>query len=158
MKELPFAFEHGGTLLHGVFDLFHRAADHALVVDYKTNRLDGLDPRAVVETEYRLQVLIYALAALKAGASEVRVVYVFLERPDDAVELTFGTGDLSALGEELSSVIARVDAGGFHPTPSDFACNGCPVLGRVCAGMYRDTDSYPEGERDWLAAESGTDL
>ena len=158
VKELPFAFEHGGTLLHGVFDLFHRAADHALVVDYKTNRLDGLDPRAVVETEYRLQVLIYALAALKAGASEVRVVYVFLERPDDAVELTFGTGDLSALGEELSSVIARVDAGGFHPTPSDFACNGCPVLGRVCAGMYRDTDSYPEGERDWLAAESGTGL
>jgi len=35
---------------------------------------------------------------------------------------------------ELSAAIARIQAGEFPPTPSDFACAGCPALDLVCAG------------------------
>ena len=83
--ELAFAFEHDGVLLHGRFDLFRLADGRALVVDYKTNRLEDLTPEEALEDDYSLQRLVYALAAFRAGAEEVEVVYVFLERPEDVV-------------------------------------------------------------------------
>jgi hypothetical protein len=38
------------------------------------------------------------------------------------------------LEEELSAAIARIREGDFRPTPSPYACSGCPALDRVCAG------------------------
>ena len=61
----------------------------ALVLDYKTNSLGDREPADVIEHEYRLQRLVYALACLRAGATEVEVVYQFLERPEDVVSATF---------------------------------------------------------------------
>ena len=106
----------------------------ALVVDYKTNRLEEHAPAEVVEAEYRLQRLVYALAAFRAGAEEVEVTYVFLERPDEPVAATFARTELPALEAELTAAIDRIQAGDFRPTPSEFACPGCPALDVVCAG------------------------
>ena len=87
--ERPFAFEHDGVLLHGRLDVLWRENGKALVVDYKSNALEGADPHEIVEAEYRLQRLVYALACLRDGAQEVEVVYQFLERPEDVVSATF---------------------------------------------------------------------
>jgi hypothetical protein len=38
------------------------------------------------------------------------------------------------LEAELSEAIAQIQAGDFRPTPSEFACAGCPALNLVCAG------------------------
>jgi hypothetical protein len=132
--ELSFAFEHDGVLLQGRLDVFRLVDGRALVVDYKTNRLEQHSPAEVVEAEYRLQRLVYALAAFRAGAEEVEVAYVFLERPDEPVAAEFTRADVGVLEEELSVAIARIHAGDFHPTPSEFACPGCPALDVVCAG------------------------
>ena len=132
--ERPFAFEHDGVLLHGRLDVLWRAEGHALVVDYKSNALDGADPVAVVEAEYRLQRLVYALACLRDGADEVEVVYQFLERPDELVSATFAASDVEALESELSAAIARIRSGDFRPTPSEFTCADCPALDLICAG------------------------
>jgi ATP-dependent exoDNAse (exonuclease V) beta subunit len=132
--ELAFAFEHDGVLLHGRFDLYRREGGSALVVDYKTNELGERDPAEVVEAEYTLQRLVYALACFRGGADEVEVVYAFLERPDVPVSTVFDQGDVASLEAELSAAIARIDAGEFVPTPSEFACSDCPALDVVCAG------------------------
>ena len=132
--ELPFAFEHDGVLLHGRFDMFERTGARALVVDYKTNVLGDRDPAEVVEDEYRLQRLVYALACFRSGADEVEVVYSFLEQPDAPVTTLFGRDDVAELECELSAAITRIDAGEFVPTPSEFACMDCPALNVVCAG------------------------
>jgi ATP-dependent helicase/nuclease subunit A len=132
--ERPFAFEHDGVLLHGRLDVLWRQAGKALVVDYKSNVLDGAEPAEIVDAEYRLQRLVYALACLRDGAEEVEVAYQFLERPDDVVSASFTARDVSALEAELSEAIARIRAGEFRPTPSDFACSDCPALDLVCAG------------------------
>jgi ATP-dependent exoDNAse (exonuclease V) beta subunit len=134
LAELGFAFEHDGVLLHGRFDLYRRDGDRALVVDYKTNMIGERDPVEVVESEYTLQRLVYALACFRGGAREVEVVYAFLERPDAPVSTVFGADDAAGLEQELSEAIARIDAGEFVPTPSDFACSDCPALDVVCAG------------------------
>jgi hypothetical protein len=132
--ELPFAFEHDGVLLHGRFDLFRLTEGRALVVDYKTNRLEDLSPEEALEDDYSLQRLVYALAAFRAGAEEVEIAYVFLERPEDAVRRTFARDEVDGLEKELSAAIATIHEGDFRPTPSEFACSGCPALDVVCAG------------------------
>ena len=133
-KERPFTFEHDGVLLHGYLDVFHLADDRALVVDYKTNTIGEVSPAEIVEEDYRLQRLVYALACFRAGADEVEVDYLFLERPDAVVSTTFTRDQLPELEEELSAAIARIQAGEFRPTPSEYACGGCPALDLVCAG------------------------
>jgi ATP-dependent helicase/nuclease subunit A len=131
--ERPFAFEHDGVLLHGRLDVIHQAGEQALVVDYKTNVLETT-PEEIVEGEYRLQRLVYALACFRAGAGEVEVVYHFLERPDAVVSTSYVRSDLPQLEAELSAAIAEIQAGNFVPTPSEFVCAGCPALDVVCAG------------------------
>ena len=132
--ERSFAFEHDGVLLHGRLDVFHEADGKALVVDYKTNVLEDASPDEVVEREYRLQRLVYALAALRAGADEVEVAYQFLERPDELVTASYKADEAPALEEELSRAIAAIQSGDFRPTPSEYACSTCPALNLVCAG------------------------
>ncbi len=132
--EVPFAFEHDGVLLHGRLDVLDVDGPRALVVDYKTNVLGELDPADVVEEEYTLQRLVYALVCFRAGAEEVEVVYTFLERPDEPVSTTFVRGDVPSLEAALTEAIDRINAGDFQPSPSEFACSGCPALDVVCAG------------------------
>jgi ATP-dependent helicase/nuclease subunit A len=152
--ERPFAFEHDGVLFHGFLDLLHIAGGRALVVDYKTNVLGDPSPAEVVEDEYSVQRLVYALACLRAGADEVEIVYLFLERPDEPVAATFVRGDVAALEGELSAAVARVRSGVFEPRPSEFACSGCPALDVVCAGP-RLPDRGPRPTAELAAAAPG---
>jgi hypothetical protein len=133
-KERHFTFEHDGVLVHGFLDVLQLADGKALVVDYKTNLIGDSSPAEIVEEDYRLQRLVYALACFRAGTEEVEVVYTFLERPNEPVEARFRLADLPTMEAELSAAIARLQAGEFRPTPSEFACAGCPALDLVCAG------------------------
>jgi hypothetical protein len=133
-KEPHFTFEHDGVLLHGFLDTYHRGGDQALVVDYKSNLLEGQEPAEIVARSYELQRLVYALACFHAGAEEVEVAYLFLERPEEPVTSTFTRAQVPELEVELSAAIARLRAGEFRPTPSEYACAGCPALDVVCAG------------------------
>jgi hypothetical protein len=141
--ERPFAFEHDGVLLHGRLDVLWHAGPRALVLDYKTNSLAEGTPEEIVEADYRLQRLVYALACFRAGAEEVEVVYHFLERPDAVVTTAFERIEVPALESELSAAIAQIDAGEFVPTPSEFTCSGCPALDLVCAGPRLGDGAWP---------------
>ena len=102
-------------------------------------------PEDIVEHEYRVQRLVYALACFRAGAEEVEVVYHFLERPDAGVATSYERRDVPVLEAELSAAIARIRAGEFTPTPGEQVCAGCPALDVVCAGprLPRLTPSAP---------------
>lgn len=132
--ERPFAFVHDGVVVNGRLDVLWRDGPDALVLDYKTNALEERDPAGIVEDEYRVQRLVYALACLRAGAERVEVVYHFLEQPEAVVSSVFTTAELPELETELSDLIARMRSGEVRPTPSPFACSGCPALDVVCAG------------------------
>ena len=55
-------------------------------------------------------------------------------RSDAVVQTVFTLYQVGELEAELSEAIARLQAGEFRPTPSEFACAGCPALDVVCAG------------------------
>ena len=132
--ERPFAFELDGVLVNGRLDVLWLDGEDALVLDYKTNTLNGRDPAEIVEDEYATQQIVYAVACLRAGAVRVEVVYHFLEDADAVVSTTYTSADAERLEAALSGSIARIREGAFTPTPSAFACSGCPALDVVCAG------------------------
>ena len=75
--------------MNGVVDVHAEEPGGLLVVDYKSNRLEGRTPAEITEAAYTTQRLVYALAGLRSGAARVEVSYVFLERPDDPVSAVF---------------------------------------------------------------------
>jgi ATP-dependent helicase/nuclease subunit A len=121
----------------------------ALVVDYKSDHLDGdEDLGAIVERDYGTQRLIYALAALHAGAASVEVVHWFLERPDEPVGAVVLAAQREQLEEALRERLARALERGYavSESPDRMRCAGCPARGTLCSWSEAATRAAP-GER-----------
>jgi ATP-dependent helicase/nuclease subunit A len=137
--EVPLLLGVAETVLRGSIDLLvEREGAAPLVVDYKTDRLDGSDP-AEHAARYEVQRSIYALAVAEAlGAEEVEVAYVFLERPDDPAVTTIGPAEMAAARQELEATISQISRGEFPVAPQEARdwslCRGCPALRGLCAG------------------------
>jgi ATP-dependent exoDNAse (exonuclease V) beta subunit len=132
--EVPFAFEVGGVLFRGRFDIFGREADGtALVVDFKTNRLAEREAQDVMDRSYAVQVTTYALAALRTGAPAVEVAYAFLDRADAVATRRFAADAADGLETELREAIEAIRAGRFPARPGPH-CRECPALDLLCAG------------------------
>jgi ATP-dependent exoDNAse (exonuclease V) beta subunit len=134
-REEGFAFLLGDALITGVLDVVAIEPRGTLVVDYKSDRLEGADPAAVAAREYRIQRLIYALAALRAEAVTVEVVHLFLECPEQPVSASYGRGDIEALELELLALAAGALGGEYSVAdePCLSVCNGCPAEGGLCS-------------------------
>jgi ATP-dependent helicase/nuclease subunit A len=137
--EVPLLLDVSGAVLRGSIDLLaEREAEPPLVVDYKTDRLDGASPRQRA-TRYDTQRDIYALAVAEArDVAEVEVAYVFLERPEEPVLSMLGSSEMEAGRRRLTETIVRISGGEFPPAPAEqrnwTLCTGCPALGRLCSG------------------------
>jgi ATP-dependent exoDNAse (exonuclease V) beta subunit len=139
-REAPFAFalEPGaaGPLVVGVLDVLATEADGtALIVDYKTDRLEGARPADVVDAGYGTQRAVYALAALRAGAPRAEVAYCFLEAPEEPVRTTFGPEDAPALADRVAELARGVLAEEYPVTerPHRDLCGDCPGRRALCS-------------------------
>jgi RecB family exonuclease len=135
-REERFAFQiAGGVLVAGALDVLAREPGRMLVVDYKTDRLEGAAPAAVVDARYDTQRLIYALAVLRAGAQAVEVEHLFLERPDEPVRALFTRAEMGRLEDELSRRAGGILNRRFTvtDTPHRAVCDGCPAEGGLCS-------------------------
>jgi ATP-dependent exoDNAse (exonuclease V) beta subunit len=124
------------VMITGALDVLAREPGGSmLVVDYKSDRLEGRDPAIVVASQYRVQRLIYALAALRAGADAVEVAHVFLEDAQRPVSAHFAAADAAELELELARFSGGVRRRDFRVTdvPHRAICNGCPAEGGLCS-------------------------
>jgi ATP-dependent helicase/nuclease subunit A len=110
--ELSLLLPVAGSMLRGSIDLLVETdSGPPLLIDYKTDRLDGADPVEKVG-RYEIQRDIYALAVAEAlGHAEVEVAYVFLEQPLQPVLARLGASELEASRARLLEAIeqARTD-------------------------------------------------
>jgi ATP-dependent exoDNAse (exonuclease V) beta subunit len=135
-REERFRFFLDEVVIAGVFDVIAREpGGRTLIVDYKTDRLDGADPQALADTAYGTQRLVYALAALKAGAEHVEVVHTFLELPGRPAVAHFTGEQLPALEAALAKLAGGVLRREFIVTeaPHRGVCDGCPAEGGLCS-------------------------
>lgn len=136
-REERFAFPlAGGVLMTGAFDVLARESPgRMLVVDYKSDRLQGASPATALSGSYAIQRLVYALAAIHAGAAEVEVAHVFLEAPEDPVAARFKAAEADSLERELTELTSGVSERRFAVTgiPQRSICNGCPAEAGLCS-------------------------
>ena len=101
-----------------------------LVIDYKSDRVGAEeDLAALVEREYGVQRLIYALAVLRDGAPAVEIVHWFLERPHEWLGARYAEADQSAR--------ARGFAVSEHPHRG--LCETCPGRASLCSWGEAET-------------------
>jgi ATP-dependent exoDNAse (exonuclease V) beta subunit len=141
--ELPFSFTleppgAGGrtVLVNGVVDVHAvENRDGLLVVDYKSDPLEGREPAELTAEAYSTQRLVYALAGLRGGARCVEVVHCFLERPDRLAAASFEAADAGRLEGELLELARGVVDGRFTPTaePHRELCATCPGRAALCS-------------------------
>jgi ATP-dependent helicase/nuclease subunit A len=110
--EVPLLVEVAGTVLRGSIDLLvEEDGTPPLIVDYKTDRVDGREP-AELAARYEIQQAIYALAVAEArGAEEIELAYVFLERPEQPIVARWGPEEIEAGRSRIEAEIARVRKG-----------------------------------------------
>jgi ATP-dependent exoDNAse (exonuclease V) beta subunit len=139
--EVPILLNVAGSILRGSIDLLVEDGDAPLVIDYKTDRLDGTAPGEHVGG-YEIQRSIYALAVADArSANQVEVAYMFLERPEEPVVELFDREQMEARRQGLGEIVEAIAAGEFRPAPAERRdwglCRGCPALGALCSGPER---------------------
>jgi ATP-dependent exoDNAse (exonuclease V) beta subunit len=151
-REAPFSFAlepgGGGPLVTGFVDVLARTPDGgALIVDYKTDRLEGSPPVELVERDYATQRSVYALAALSDGAPTAEVAYCFLETPGEPVSQTFTQRDAPALAERILHLAKGVLQAEYPvtDTPHRDLCGDCPGRPALCSYDESMTlRDYPE--------------
>jgi ATP-dependent helicase/nuclease subunit A len=146
-REHPFAFSltDEEPLVTGVIDLLAGEPDGSfLVLDYKSDRVSPeLDLGALVEREYSIQRLLYALAVLREGAPSVEIVHWFLQRPHEWVGARYTAGDRATLEEMLAQRLARArsQASTFSVSahPHRGLCLTCPGRASLCSWGEQET-------------------
>ncbi len=149
-REHPFAFaldlprakpteprREDAVLLTGVLDLLAREPDGgALVVDYKSDRVGpDADLGEVVEREYLIQRLLYALAVLADGAPRVEIVHWFLHRPSEPIGAVFVQHDRPRLEDAVAALVKGARAGSYTVSedPHRGLCLTCPGRSGLCS-------------------------
>jgi ATP-dependent helicase/nuclease subunit A len=130
--EEPFLLPMEGAVIRGSIDLLATYPDgRRLVLDYKTDRLDG-DPADLIG-RYSVQRYIYALAV--SDGAPVRTAYVFLERPREPVEMTYEQDELDRARAHVIELLDGIAAGEFEVThqPHAALCADCPARERLCS-------------------------
>ncbi len=110
-----------------------------LVVDYKTDRIpEDATPAEYIARGYETQRLVYALAALRAGAPRVDVAYCLLERPDEPVTTSYAAGDAPELANALQQLARGVIEHEFaRPPPRTASCAATARAARRSAATRR---------------------
>ncbi len=152
-REHPFAFALGDDeepLINGFFDVIARERDGTtLVVDYKSDRAGDAALEALTERDYGTQRLIYALAALRAGAGSVEVVHLYLERPSEPASAGYRAQDELRLTQAVRELSGSIAGGRFEVAaePHRELCAGCPARRGLCSWDDEMTMRPGEGLR-----------
>jgi ATP-dependent helicase/nuclease subunit A len=157
-REAWFAFalepDGSGPLVRGIVDVYAREGDGThLIVDYKTDHVpEGSTPREYIARNYETQRLVYALAALRAGAPAVEVAYCLLESPDEPITTLYTAQDAPDLADALAKLAHGLLTHHYEVTqaPHRELCGACPGRHALCSHPQSLTLRPPPAP--WLGA------
>lgn len=115
--ELSLLIDVDGVMIRGFADLLVRDMDPPLILDYKTNQLEGTSIDEVMK-KYELQRDLYALAVRQALEVEsVETAFVFLRDPEHPVRDIFDESRLAEAGQRISGLVGDIVAGRYLGGP-----------------------------------------
>jgi len=134
-----------GVMVRGFADLLVRRPDGPLVLDYKTNRLEGTSVDELMEEKYDLQGDLYALAVSRAfGGDSVETAFVFLRDPANPVRRRYDAEELRRAEARIGGMVGDIAAGrylggpGAHHPPCG-RCWACRLLRRRIEAAQKGT-------------------
>lgn len=111
--ELPLLIEIDGVMVRGFADLLVDSPEMPMILDYKSNQLEGTSIDALME-KYDLQRNLYALAVSQAlGVEQVETAFVFLREPASPVIDRFDSARLQAAREVVSGLVGAIARGEY---------------------------------------------
>ena len=123
--------------MRGIVDVLATEPDGThLVVDYKTDAVpEDTTPADYIARNYETQRLVYALAALRAGAPRVEVAYCLLERPAEPVTTIYTAHDAPELADALQQLAKGLTDHEYAVTrePHRELCGDCPGRTALCS-------------------------
>ncbi len=136
--ELPLLVRIGDITVRGFADVLLEGPV-PLIVDYKTNRLEGTSPAEKMR-DYVQQRDLYALAVARSrDLPAVETAFVFLDRPDEPVVETLAADDLDRAEAEARESLADITAGRFfgEPESSHQPCGECWACAALAGQLVR---------------------
>ena len=148
-REEPFLLELGGVVLSGQVDLVFEWEGADILVDWKSDRIEGrsgIDERV---GHHQLQMALYAHALAEAGRPVRQALLCFLRpgqfrqsdiSPRQLVWAANKARKLANLASETSRIAFGADAAGGGerlPRPGSPPCSDCPFRGNFCPREYR---------------------
>lgn len=68
----------GKVLVHGIIDLYFEEGDYIVLVDYKTDRVNGKNTPEIICNRYKIQLEYYKTAIEKSCGKPVKEMYLYL--------------------------------------------------------------------------------
>lgn len=138
--EIPLLVRIRDVTIRGFADLVTRESDPPLILDYKSNRLDGTTAAQKMKT-YELQRDLYGLAVAQAmDTDRVDTAFVFLEDPEAPVVSEYGVEELNEARRELEGIVDAITSGNFFSPVegiTDGPCRDC----WACAKLERQIEA-----------------
>ncbi len=132
--EIPLLFDAEGITIRGFADLLAADTSTPLILDYKSNRLDGSSAVEKMDEQYGLQRDLYGLAVADGlGVETVDTAFVFLEDVANPVQLQLGPDELTRARDEVSGLVGMIRAGAFlgRPDAAEKPCGDCWACDRL---------------------------
>ena len=124
--ERPFIFEHDGVLIRGRLDVLWQEGDRALVVDYKSNALEGREPAEIVEAEYGCSGSSMRSSAFGPARLTSRSRTSSSSARRRRIDVVHGCDDVAELEAELSGGDRAHPSGRLPPDAERVRVRGLP--------------------------------
>lgn len=129
-REFPFMMAVGDVIVQGRIDLWFEEGVELVVVDYKTDQVEGIEVRERA-TEYALQMRLYALALERYTGRLPNRAYLYFLRPGVIVPVSLAPGALDAAFDAVRSLAAAQNAMEF-PLCEGAHCFRCGFYKGLC--------------------------
>lgn len=129
-REFEFMISAGEVIVQGRIDLWFEEGGELVVVDYKTDRVEGAEVRERA-MEYALQMRLYALALERYTGRLPNRAYLYFLRPDVIVPVSLAPGALHAAFEAVRALAAAQNAMDF-PLRAGAQCFRCGFYTGLC--------------------------
>jgi len=129
MTEEPFGFTHDGVLVRGVVDLVYGSGEETVVVDYKTDAVEG-DAVNDAVGRYSIQLGIYGHAVERAEYTLPAKLVIYFLKPGVEYVVPCTRAFLDDTLGRISRVIGGISHREFPPKRSP-RCDSCP-FSRLC--------------------------
>jgi ATP-dependent helicase/nuclease subunit A len=138
--EVPILLRSRSVMIRGFIDLIVDGGERPLILDYKTNSLDGSSVEQKM-VGYELQRGMYSLALASSGnLDEVDTAWIFLQDASRPVTKMLGRDDLDAVRSDLAGVVAEITSTGTSPKEAA----GREPCGRCWACRRLGAEAVPE--------------